>query len=465
MIIIMLKLIFAFSGEPHLGHAYTMILADVLARHKRMSGSNVTLLTGTDEYGQKIEQAAKSQDKSPLALVEENSNKFRALATAVGCSHDKFIRTTEKNHGLAVQKLWRELQESGNIYLGTYKGWYSVRDETFYTEEELVGGLAPTGAPVEWVEEESYFFRLSAWTDKLIQHYEEHPQFVVPEGRMRELRAMLAVKGRLDDVSISRTSFSWGIRVPRDPGDRPDIIADREHVVYVWMDALVNYISALQYGESSSSPLMLRFWPADVQVIGKDILRFHAVLWPALLLAAGLQPPRMLLAHGWWTMDGQKMSKSVGNVVDPFALVDSYGADYLRYFLLAETPTGNDGDFSHEAFVRRVNGDLCDVFGNLIQRVLSMAYKHCHQRVPAPALPLLPCDEALLAEAGTLDEVCMSQCLPRGDIHRMIGTILAVARSGNKYAEQHAPWKLRKTDTERMGTTLYVLIELIRRLA
>ena len=456
-----MHLLIVSTGDPHIGHAYTMIIADVLARHKRNNGSNVMFLTGTDEYGMKIEQTAHSQGKTPADLVEENSNKFRRLATAVNCSHDRFIRTTESSHRLAVQKLWLQLQQSGHIYLDTYKGWYSIRDETFYSQEELIDGKAPTGAPVEWVEEESYFFRLSAWTQSLLEHYQTHPDFVSPPGRMKELLALVTSKGQLDDVSISRTSFTWGIPVPPQPsGTSP-----KEHVVYVWLDALVNYISALHYGEDSSSPLMKQFWPADVQIIGKDILRFHAVLWPALLLAVGLPPPRMLLAHGWWTMDGQKMSKSVGNVIDPIALVDAYGSDYLRYFLLAETPTGSDGDFSMEAFARRINGDLCDVYGNLVQRVMSMAHKHCEQSIPIPTLPLLACDEELLAEAVAAAEMCTSQYLPRGDIHRMIASIMAVARSGNKYAEQQAPWKLRKTDTARMHTTLYVLIELIRRLA
>jgi methionyl-tRNA synthetase len=445
-----------------------MIIADAIARYNRSNGSKVMLLTGTDEYGLKIEKTAHELGKTPYAMVEENSAKFKSLALAVNCSYDRFIRTTEGGHHKTVHHIWEKLNDNGHIYLGTYKGWYSIRDETFYTEGELVDGLAPTGADVHWVEEESYFFRLSAFTNRLLDHYEKCPGFVHPDGRMKELKSMLAAKGQLDDVSISRTSFSWGIKVPSSSPSSSTTASCKQHVVYVWLDALVNYLSALQCGVTAPPPassLMEQFWPADMHVIGKDILRFHAVLWPAVLLAADLPLPRSILAHGWWTMDGQKMSKSIGNVVDPFALVDRYGADYLRYFLLAETPTGSDGDFSEEALHRRINSDLCDAFGNLVQRVLSMAHKHCEQRVPLPCLPLLPCDEELLREGEQLLDVCREQCLPAGDLHRLLGVVLGVARAGNRYADQQAPWKLRKTDPDRMRTSLYVLIELVRKIS
>ena len=363
--------IYYVNDSPHIGHAYTTLACDALARFMRLDGRDVFFLTGTDEHGQKVEKAARDRGTDPQAFTNEVSERFRELARAMGFSNDDFIRTTETRHKRAVMALWEKLVEFGDIYLGTYAGWYSVRDEAFYAESELVDGKAPTGAPVEWVEEPSYFFRLAAWQDRLLRFYEENPDFVLPATRRNEVVSF--VKGGLQDLSVSRTSFTWGIPVP----------GDSRHVMYVWLDALTNYISAVDYPDTDS-PMWQRFWPADVHVVGKDILRFHAVYWPAFLMSAGLPPPKRVFAHGWWTVEGQKMSKSLGNVVAPAELIQKYGLDQTRYFLLREIPFGNDGDFSHAAMVRRLNHDLANDFGNLAQRVLTLIQRNCDAQVPEP---------------------------------------------------------------------------------
>jgi methionyl-tRNA synthetase len=442
--------IYYVNDSPHIGHAYTTLACDALARFMRLDGRTVHLLTGTDEHGQKVEKAAQSKGVDPQTFTAEVSQRFRALARVMGYSQDDFIRTTEQRHKRAVQALWQRLVASGDIYLGKYAGWYSVRDEAFYAESELVGGNAPTGAPVEWVEEPSYFFRLSAWQERLLAFYAAHPSFVMPETRYNEVRSF--VQGGLQDLSVSRTTFNWGVPVPGDP----------EHVMYVWLDALTNYISALGWPDDAQG-LYARFWPADYHVVGKDILRFHAVYWPAFLMSAGLEPPRHVFAHGWWTNEGQKISKSLGNVIDPHALVERYRLDQPRYFLLREVPFGQDGDFSHAAMVRRMNHDLANDFGNLAQRVLSMIARNCDGRVPAPG-PLSPEDEALLEAARKL--------LPRlrplvGTLalHRALELIWDVVGQANRYVDAQAPWALKKTDPARMGTVLWVLGETLRHLA
>ena len=373
--------IYYVNDSPHIGHAYTTLACDALARFMRLDGRAVHFLTGTDEHGQKVEKAAADAGLDPQTFTDRVSQRFRDLAAAMNCSNDDFIRTTEERHKRSVAALWERLVASGDIYLGKYAGWYSVRDEAFYAESELVGGAAPTGAPVEWVEEPSYFFRLSAWQDRLLEFYRERPDFVLPATRMNEVTSF--VKGGLQDLSVSRTTFAWGIPVPGDPA----------HVMYVWLDALANYISALGFPDTEGE-LYRTFWPANFHVVGKDILRFHAVYWPAFLMSAGLEPPKQVFAHGWWTVEGQKMSKSLGNVVSPASLIEKYGLDQTRYFLLREIAFGSDGDFSNAAMVRRINHDLANDYGNLAQRVLSMIAKNCGGVVPEPG-PLTDADVAL----------------------------------------------------------------------
>ncbi len=442
--------IYYVNDSPHIGHAYTTLACDALARFARLDGKRVHFLTGTDEHGQKVEKAAAAAGLAPQAFTDQVSERFRELARAMQVTNDDFIRTTEPRHKAAVQALWRRLAANGQIYLSSYAGWYSVRDEAFFAESELVDGKAPTGAPVEWVEEPSYFFRLSAWQEPLLRLYEERPDFILPATRRNEVISF--VKGGLTDLSISRTSFSWGIPVPDDPA----------HVMYVWLDALTNYMSAVGYPDETA-PSYRTFWPASVHVIGKDILRFHAVYWPAFLLAAGLPPPERVFAHGWWTIEGEKMSKSLGNAIDPHELIRNYGLDQTRYFLLREIPFGNDGDFSRAAMINRMNRDLANDYGNLVQRVLSMIHKNCDARLPGPGA-LAEADRALLGAAadllGRVRDAMATQAPSRA-----LEAIFEVIAAANRYVDGQAPWALRKTDPARMATVLYVLAETIRRLA
>src|SRR5690348_17380512 len=377
--------IYYVNDAPHLGHAYTTVACDALARFMRLDGRQVRFLTGTDEHGQKVEKSARAAGVDPQTFCDRVSQNFRDMTTLMNISNDDFIRTTEPRHVRGVQALWQELQQKGEIYLGRFAGWYAVRDEAFYDEGELVGGRAPTGAEVEWVEEENYFFRLSAWQDRLLKFYDDNPDFIAPRARRNEVISF--VKSGLRDLSISRTSFTWGIPVPGDP----------RHVMYVWLDALANYITALGYPETKDSDYS-NFWPADLHMVGKDIIRFHCVYWPAFLMGAGLAPPKRVFAHGWWTVEGQKMSKSLGNFIPPGQLIDKYGLDPVRYFLLRELPFGSDGDFSRRAVINRINGDLANDFGNLAQRVLSFIAKNCGAVVPMHG-PLTYEDEQALAEA------------------------------------------------------------------
>jgi methionyl-tRNA synthetase len=442
--------IYYVNDAPHIGHAYTTLACDTIARFARLDGRRVRFLTGTDEHGQKVEKAAADSGDAPQGFTDRVSERFRDLATRMGVSHDDFIRTTETRHKVGVQALWRELVKRDQIYLGSYAGWYSVRDEAFFTESEVVDGLAPTGAPVEWVEEPSYFFRLSAWQEPLLRFYEAHPDFILPPSRRNEVVSF--VKGGLQDLSVSRTSFSWGVPVPDDP----------DHVIYVWLDALTNYMSALGYPDVEAESYQT-FWPADVHVVGKDILRFHAVYWPAFLLAADLEPPRRIFAHGWWTNEGRKMSKSLANAIDPLELIDTYGLDQTRYFLLREVPFGNDGDFSRTAMINRMNSDLANDYGNLAQRVLSMIRKNCDGRVPQRGEDNAE-DRALLGATDDLLARVRSEMAVQG-LSRALEAIFEVVGAANRYVDGQAPWVLRKTDPVRMATVLYVLAETIRRLA
>lgn len=442
--------IYYVNDLPHIGHAYTSLACDALARFMRLDGFEVKFLTGTDEHGQKVEKAAADAGEAPQAFVDRMSERFRDLSAVMALTNDDFIRTTEARHLASVQQLWRELAAREQIYLGTYAGWYSVRDEAFYSESELVDGKAPTGAPVEWVEEPSYFFRLSAWRDRLLKHYEKNPESVLPAGRRNEVVSF--VKGGLNDLSVSRTSFRWGVPVPDDP----------DHVMYVWIDALTNYLTAIGYPDTAHSEYR-RFWPADVHIIGKDILRFHAVYWPAFLMAADLPPPKRVFAHGWWTNEGQKISKSLGNIIDPGRLVETYGLDAVRYFLLREVPFGNDGDFSHRAMIARMNDDLANDLGNLAHRVLAMIHRNCDGAVPEPAAFTAP-DETLLAAAHDLLQKMRPPFVEQA-FHQAIAELWRVVGEANRYVDSQAPWALAKTDPARMRTVLYTAAETIRHLA
>ncbi|GAJ29380.1 methionine--tRNA ligase [Acidomonas methanolica] len=443
--------IYYVNGAPHIGHAYTSIAADVIARFHRLDGQEVLFLTGTDEHGQKVEQAAQAAGMETQAFTDRIAADFRSMADAMNISYDDFIRTTEPRHKRAAQALWEQVAANGYIYLDAYEGWYALRDESFYGEEELVirpdgTKVAPTGAPVEWVREPSYFFRLSALEERLLAFYEAHPHFIGPEARRREITSF--VKGGLRDLSISRTSFKWGIPVPNDPG----------HVMYVWFDALTNYLSALGYPDMTAPKMA--FWPANVHVVGKDIIRFHAVYWPAFLMAAGIEPPVSVMSNGWWTIEGEKMSKSLGNVIDPRDLVGAFGLDPVRFFLLREVPFGGDSDLNRRSLVNRLNGELANDLGNLAQRTLTLIARNCDGTLPDRAAATED-DAALLAQASLLPD------LLRGQIGRFALTdgleeVWKLVRACNAYIDRQAPWTLRKTDQARMAAVLRVLHDALR---
>lgn len=447
--------IYYLSGDPHIGAMYTSLSCDVLARFKRLDGYNVKFLTGTDEHGLKVAQVAEKKGMTPIEHCDENSQLFRDLTPLCKFSNDDFIRTTEERHIKGAQAFWTKLMESGYIYKGSYSGWYAVRDEAYYDESELKDGpngskLAPTGAPVEWMEEESYFFKLSAWGDKLIEYYTANPHACMPQARLNEVLGF--IKGGLNDVSISRTNFDWGVPVP----------GDDKHVMYVWIDALSNYLTALGYPDESGD--MATFWPADVHMVGKDILRFHAVYWPAFLMAAGLEPPKRVFAHGWWVSEGEKMSKSLGNVIDPKTVIEKYGLDQVRYFLMREMTFGNDGNFSHDGMIKRMNTELANDFGNLAQRSLSMIFKNCDAAIPEPG-EFSVADEKMLNMAGEALLQTVRSEFDQQAFHKVLDAIWDVIRAANAYVDEQAPWALKKTDPARMGTVLYVLAEVVRNTA
>jgi methionyl-tRNA synthetase len=403
---------------------------------------------------QKVEQSAEKKGIPPKQFVDEVSVNFRELLELLHITNDKFIRTTDEDHKKAVQELWKVLVDKDYIYKGTYSGWYSVRDECFYTESELVDGKAPTGAEVEWVaKEESYFFKLSAFEDKLMEFYEANPDFIAPQSRRNEVLSF--VKGGLKDLSISRTSFSWGVPVPGD---------EEEHIMYVWMDALTNYISALGYPNTEEGSEYAKYWPAALHVVGKDILRFHTVYWPAFLMAADLPLPKRVFAHGWWTKDGEKISKSLGNVIDPVELVETYGVDQTRFFLMAEVAFGSDGDFSDRTMILKVNNNLANELGNLCQRTLSMVFKNCNKAVPEQVGPFTEQDESLLESARSLHDRC-AEAVSEQAIQKYVNELIEQVWNANKYIDEMAPWVLRKTDPERMATVLYVIMEVLRHVA
>jgi methionyl-tRNA synthetase len=434
------------NGRPHVGHAYEAIATDAIARWKRAQGMDVRFLTGTDEHGLKMAQKARDLDMTPRALADEMSSAFRQMGDALNISYDRFIRTTDADHYAASQAIWEAMKANGDIYLGRYEGWYSVRDEAFYDEKELTAGeggakLSPQGTPVEWTVEESWFFKLSAYQDRLLELYESQPDFIRPESRLNEIVSF--VKGGLSDLSISRTSFDWGVPVPDAPG----------HVMYVWVDALTNYLTGAGYPGDASA-----WWPADLHVIGKDITRFHTVYWPAFLMSAGLPLPKAVFGHGFLLNRGEKMSKSTGNIVDPLEMAERYGVDGLRYFLLREVSFGQDGSYSDEAIVLRVNADLANGLGNLAQRSLSMIAKQCGGVLPAPGeegAPTLPVS-LVPAIAQAMDELAL---------HRALETVWQGVSDANGYFADQAPWALRKTDPAKADAVLYWTAELVRQLA
>jgi methionyl-tRNA synthetase len=443
--------IYYVNGAPHVGHAYTSIAADVMARFKRLDGYDVFYLTGTDEHGQKVEKAAADAGLDPQSFTDQVAAQFRDLADRLDVSYDDFIRTTEERHKIACTALWRRIAEAGDIYLGHYEGWYAVRDEAFYDESELTerpdgSKAAPSGAPVEWVREPSYFFKLSAYQDRLLALYDEQPDFIAPAGSRSEIVSF--VRSGLNDLSISRTSFHWGIPVPDAPG----------HVMYVWLDALTNYITACGYPDETAA--RWPFWPADVHMVGKEITRFHAVIWPAMLMAAGLPLPRRVSANGWWTVEGEKMSKSLGNVLDAGELAAKYGVDQIRYFLLREKPFGADGTFRFQSLITRINVELANDLGNLGQRTLSLVARNCEGRLPVRG-SIAEADAALLAAAEALPGLLRDK-IDRQLFHEALEEVWKVVRAANAYIDHQAPWALRKTDLGRMGSVLRVLVDVLR---
>ncbi len=445
--------IYYVNDVPHIGHAYTSLAGDVLARFRRLQGRDVFFLTGTDEHGLKVENAARKANISPKDFTDRVSDNFRKMAQAMDCRFDDFIRTTQTRHHQAATRFWQKLVDKGHIYSGFYKGWYSVREESFIANQDVIKNrqgqyCSADGEVLEWVEEKSYFFRLSQWQEKLLAFYRDNPDFIAPENRRNEVISF--VRSGLKDLSISRTGVKWGIPVPDDPS----------HVMYVWIDALINYLTATGYPDDTARFSAL--WPADVHIVGKDILRFHAVYWPALLMAAEESVPKQIFAHGWWTNEGQKISKSLGNTIDPFLLVEECGVDALRYFLLREVPFGKDGDFSRKAMVDRVNGDLVHGLGNLARRVLTLVHANCDGRIPQ-AGDIHDADKALIRQlddmvghVGThMDNLAFSLALE---------AIWQVVAAANRYIDFQAPWRLKKDDRPRMGTVLYVLYDALRRL-
>jgi methionyl-tRNA synthetase len=442
------------NGQPHIGHAYEAIATDALARFQRLDGKDVFFLTGTDEHGQKMIQTAQGEGLTPHELATRNAARFKEMDERLNVSFDRFIRTSEPAHHRSVQSIWNRMQQNGDIYIDTYAGWYSVRDEAYYAADETVVGednvrRGPQGSPVEWVEEKSYFFRLSAYQDKLLHLYESQPDFVGPDSRRNEV--MSFVRSGLKDLSISRTTFDWGVKVPN----------DAEHVMYVWVDALTNYITGVGFPDETDPNW--RYWPADVHIIGKDIIRFHAVYWPAFLMSAGVPVQKRVYAHGFLFSRGEKMSKSVGNVVDPFNLADQYGVDQMRYFFLREVPFGQDGNYSHEAIVARINADLANDLGNLAQRSLSMIAKQLGGVLPEPG-EFSDADKAILVQTDAMLEASRS-AMATQQIHHWLNTVWAVVAEANRYFAGEAPWALAKTDPIRQKTVLYVTAEVVRQIA
>jgi len=437
------------NGAPHIGHAYERIATDAIQRFMRLDGRDVLFVTGMDEHGLKVQQTAAREGVTPQAFVDDVAAEFEAMGDLLDARADDVVRTTQARHRRASEAIWERMAANGDIYLSKYAGWYSVRDEAYFEEGELTPGpdgskLAPSGAPASWVEEESYFFKLSAYGDRLLAFYEANPDFITPEKYRNEIVAF--VKRGLNDLSISRTTFAWGVPVPGDP----------KHVMYVWVDALTNYITATGFPDDGPRA---KFWPADVHVIGKDITRFHAIYWPAFLMSAGLPVPRQIVVHGFLFNRGEKMSKSVGNVVSPASLVETYGLDAVRYFFLRETPWGQDGSYSDELIIARMNADLANDLGNLAQRCLSIVARN-GAAVPEPGA-LAEADRAMLADADALLETARAH-MSEFQLHLYIGAVMEAVAAANRYFANSEPWKLAKSDPARMRTVLYVTMEVLR---
>ena len=442
------------SAKPHMGHAYSSIVADFFARFKRIDGFNVYFLTGTDEHGLKIQRAAEDKNVDPLKFCDEISNTFKKLSDTLNLSNTDFIRTTEDRHKNSVQYLWKELEKNDDIYLSKYSGWYSVSDEAFYNEDEIeeIEGKKisiSSKSPVEWVDEESFFFRLSKWEKPLLDFYEKNPDFISPESRKNEVISF--VKNGLKDLSISRKSFSWGIKVPN----------NSEHVIYVWLDALTNYISALNY-PNKNDKLYKNYWPASVHIIGKDILRFHAVYWPAFLLAAKIEPPRKVYGHGWILSGNEKMSKSKGNILDPIEIINQYGLDPLRYYLIKEVSFGNDGNISQERLEDCINSDLANNFGNLCQRVTAFTIKNCNGNIPKEIKFIN--DDLQILDKFKKNLSTIRDKIDDQDINFYISYIVNSLFEANKYFNDQEPWK-KKNDPIRLNTIVYTTLEIVRKIS
>tara|TARA_A100001011_G_scaffold400670_1_gene517426 strand:+ start:4489 stop:6024 length:1536 start_codon:yes stop_codon:yes gene_type:complete len=443
------------SGKPHMGHAYSSIIADVIARYKRLEGFKVYFLTGTDEHGLKIQREAEKNKKDTQIFCNELSKKFNELTKILNLSNNDFIRTTEKRHYKSVEDLWSKLVLSGDIYLDKYKGWYSVSDEAYYDNDEIedkdgikISNLS--GSKVEWVEEESYFFKLSAWSKKLINYYNTNPNFILPTSRKNEV--IRFVEKGLKDLSVSRTSFSWGIPVPK----------NQKHVIYVWLDALTNYLSALNYPDTSSD-LYKNFWPADLHIIGKDILRFHAVYWPAFLMAAKLPLPKRVYGHGWILSDEKKMSKSLGNILDPIDIIKNYGVDQLRYYLIKEVSLGNDGNVSLNNLKNCINNDLANNYGNLCQRVFAFIKKNCGNKVPKASS--FTKEDKILTNKLKNDVKKLNDYIDKQELNNYIKQVIEYSFDSNKFFNDSEPWSLKKTDTKKMNSVLYSVVEQIKNIS
>jgi methionyl-tRNA synthetase len=442
------------SAKPHMGHAYSSIAADFFARFKRIDGFNVHFLTGTDEHGLKIQRAAENKNLNPLDFCDQISQTFRNLSKILNLSNTDFIRTTEERHKKTVQYLWSELKKNDDIYLSKYSGWYSISDEAYYNEDEIIDKdgknfAEASGSLVEWVEEESYFFRLSKWQDKLLDYYDKNIDFISPKSRKNEVVSF--VKSGLKDLSISRKAFSWGIKVP----DNPD------HVIYVWLDALTNYISALNYPDTNDM-LFKKFWPASVHLIGKDILRFHTVYWPAFLMAAKIPLPKKVYGHGWILSGDEKMSKSKGNILDPIDIINTYGLDPLRYYLIKEVSFGNDGNISQDKLEDCINSDLANNYGNLCQRVTAFAEKNCFSKIPE--IKNFNNDDLAMLNKFTENLEKIRQEIDKQNINFYINFIVSALFEANKYFNDQEPWK-KKNDKDRLNTIVYTSLEMIRKIS
>ena len=443
------------SGDPHMGHAYSSIVADVFARFKRLEGKKVYFLTGTDEHGLKIQREAEKKNKDTKIFCDEVSSQFKNLAKVLNLSIDDFIRTTEKRHHDSVKSIWNRLVESGDIYLSKYAGWYSVSDEAYYTDDEILTLndkkiSKSSGSSVDWFEEESYFFKLSAWQNKLLDHYKKNPDFVSPNSRNNEITQF--VKSGLNDLSVSRTSFKWGVKVPNND----------KHIVYVWLDALTNYISALNF-PNTNDKLYKSFWPANLHVIGKDILRFHAVYWPAFLMAAKLPLPLKVYGHGWILSDDKKMSKSTGNILDPLEIIEKYGIDQLRYYLIKEVSLGNDGNVSMENLKNCINNDLANNYGNLCQRVFSFIERNCNGKLPK-STKLEEVDLNLIKNLTNKVNELIDD-MNKQDLNNYVKKVVEFSFSANKYFNDLEPWALKKTNIERMNNILYTIVTQIKNIS